>query len=124
MTDKLKTYLAPGVVALFFLGAGAAKLMGVPDMVNIFDNFHLPHWFMYVTAVVEIMGAIGLVMAKRTVGFWAALMLSVTMLVGAGFHFVYDPFERAVPALVLMAVCGFLAYRRRGLVSKPQTQGV
>lgn len=118
MTEKLKTYLVPGVVALLFLGAGGAKLMGSPEMVTIFENFRLPLWFMYVTAIVEIFGAVGLVFAGRAVGFWAGLALSITMLVGASFHFVYDPVERAIPALVLMAVCGVLAYRRRGLVLK------
>lgn len=105
-------------IALFFLAAAGFKLVGAPEMVGVFKGFGLPIWFMNFTAMVEISGAVGLVFYRHAAGFLGALVLSVTMLVASGLHLVFDPFGKAVPALVLMVLCGILAYLRRGLFFK------
>ena len=46
------------LLALAFLAAGAAKVAGVPAMIQVFDALGLGQWFRYVTGVVEIVGAV------------------------------------------------------------------
>ena len=50
-----------GIVAAAFLAAGSAKLAGVPYMVGLFEQIGLGQWFRVVTGVVEVTGAVALV---------------------------------------------------------------
>src|ERR1700676_1723173 len=45
-----------GLVALAFLGAGGAKLAGVPVMVEMFGKVGLGQWFRYFTGLLEVAG--------------------------------------------------------------------
>lgn len=97
-------------VALVFIGSGAAKLSGAEAMSAVFARFQLPGWFMALTGVIECGAGIGLLTPVRLVRAGAGALLCATMIAGAGFHFVYDPPQAAIPALVLAAVCGWLAW--------------
>jgi len=101
------------LLTFVFLAAGGAKLAGVPDIVAVFDRFGLPQWFMYMTAAVEISGAIGLHIRKSVIGRLAPAMLTITMATGAGFHFVYDTPQEAVPAIVLALLATTVLILRR-----------
>ena len=96
------------VLALAFGAAGAAKLAGVPMMVQNFEQSGLGQWFRYVTGLVEIAGVL-LLLLPRT-GFWGGLLLSVTMLGAIATHLLVLG-GTAVPALVLAVLCGFVVYR-------------
>lgn len=98
------------LLALAFGAAGAAKLAGVPQMVQNFELIGLGQWFRYVTGLVEITGVV-LLLVPRT-GFWGGLLLGVTMLCAIATHLLVLG-GSAVPALVLALLCGFVAYRLR-----------
>ncbi|MGJ7604804.1 DoxX family protein [Variovorax sp. LT1R20] len=98
------------VLALAFGAAGAAKLAGVPQMVQVFDAIGFGQWFRYVTGVVEVGGA--LLMLLPATGFFGALLLAVTMACGAATHLVLIG-GNAVPAVVLMLLSAFVAWRLR-----------
>ena len=98
------------LLALAFAAAGAAKLAGVPMMVQNFEQIGLGQWFRYLTGLVEITGAL-LLLLPRT-GFWGGLLLGVTMLGAIATHLLVLG-GTAVPALVLAVLCGFVAYRLR-----------
>jgi|GEM_PF-1175584 len=106
-------------LTLVFLAAGVAKIMGAPDVVAIFERFHLPHWFMLVTAGVEIIGALGLHLRRGMIGLAAPALLAVTMIVGAGFHVAYDTPPQAMPAAVLALLALTVLILRR-----PRKEGV
>jgi len=89
------------VLTLVFLAAGFAKLAGAPEVVAIFERFDLPHWFMLLTAGVEITGALGLHFRRSVFGLAAPAVLAVTMTVGSAFHMVYDTPPQAAPAITL-----------------------
>jgi len=55
------------LLALAFLGAGAAKLTSQPMMVAQFALFGLPSWFLYVTGAIEFVSAILLLIPRTTV---------------------------------------------------------
>ena len=69
-----------GLVAVAFMGAGGTKLAGVPAMVEMFAKVGLGQWFRYVTGLLEVAGAIGLLIPRYA--FYAAVLLAIVM-VGA-----------------------------------------
>jgi len=92
--------------AAAFLAAGGAKLAGVPMMVEVFDHIGIGQWFRVVTGLIEIAGAVALLVpATAAVG---GALLSLMMLVAAGVHLLVIG-GSPVPALVLMIVTGAVA---------------
>jgi NAD(P)H-dependent FMN reductase len=69
-----------GLVALTFIAAAGGKLAGAANMVELFDKVGLGQWFRYFTGLLEMVGAIGLLVSRYA--FYAAVLLAVTM-VGA-----------------------------------------
>jgi uncharacterized membrane protein YphA (DoxX/SURF4 family) len=99
-------------LALAFGAAGAAKLAGLPQMVQIFDHIGIGQWFRNFTGIVEITGAI-LLLVPQT-GFLGGLLLAVTMVFGATTHLLIIG-GNPVPAIVLGTLSSFVAYRLRPL---------
>jgi len=66
------------LVAALFLFAGVPKLLGVQQMVDQFNVVGLGQWFRYFTGIVEVLGAIG-VLIPRTARL-AALLLCLVMI--------------------------------------------
>lgn len=99
-------------LALAFGAAGAAKLAGLPQMVQIFDHIGIGQWFRNFTGIVEITGAI-LLLVPQT-GFFGGLLLAVTMVFGATTHLLIIG-GNPVPAIVLGTLSSFVAYRLRPL---------
>ncbi len=97
--------------ALAFFAAGAAKLAGVPMMVEVFDHIGLGQWFRIVTGVIEVVGAIALLLPATFV--LSGALLAAMMLVATGVHlFVIG--GSPVPAIVLMLVTATIAWLHRG----------
>jgi putative oxidoreductase len=67
-------------LALAFTAAGGVKLVNNPGMVQEFAQIGLGQWFRYFTGILEVSGAIGLLIPG--VRFWAALQIA-TVMVGA-----------------------------------------
>jgi putative oxidoreductase len=99
-----------GLVALAFIGAGGAKLAGVPVMVEMFDKVGLGRWFRYFTGLLEVVGAIGLLIPRYA--FYAAVLLA-TVMVGAIVAHVAVLGGSPAPAAVLLVLSGIIAYLRR-----------
>lgn len=108
------------LLALVFLGAGGVKLVTpeseFPTQFPWAED--LPTWSPRVIGVLEVAGSIGLI-APQAVGIAPVLTpvaaggLALTM-VGAGLvHVGRGEFAEVIPALVLLAMCSFVAYGRR-----------
>ncbi|HLI86042.1 MAG TPA: DoxX family protein [Bryobacteraceae bacterium] len=67
-----------------FLYAGGLKLIGNPGEVTLFGIIGWGQWFRYFTAVLEILGAAGLLFPRRSRR--SALLLSLVMLGAITFH--------------------------------------
>lgn len=101
------------LAATAFLAAGGAKLAGVPMMVETFDQIGLGQWFRVVTGLVEIAGAIAL-LVPVTAGF-GGLLLAVTMVFAVVTHlFVIG--GSPLPAVVLLAITATVAWLHRASV--------
>lgn len=98
------------LVALAFLAAGTAKLSGVEMMVATFDAVGIGQWFRYVTALIEIAGAILLfVPGRQAIG---AGLLAGTM-IGAVIAHATLLGPSAVPAMILGLLSAAILYAHR-----------
>ncbi|WP_354336536.1 DoxX family protein [Variovorax paradoxus] len=98
------------LLALAFGAAGASKLAGVPQMIQVFDAIGFGQWFRYVTGLVEVGGA--LLLLVPATGFFGGLLLAATMVCGVATHLVLIG-GNPVPAMVLALLSGFVAWRLR-----------
>ena len=98
------------LLALAFLAAGLFKLIGAASMVQIFDQIGIGQWFRIVTALVEVVGAVGLLVPgfAGVAGLWlgfemiCAIVTHVTVL-----H------TNPAPAIFLLVLSAVVAYLRR-----------
>ena len=95
------------LLALAFGAAGLAKLAGVPQMVQVFEAVGFGQWFRYVTGVVEVGGAV-LLLVPAT-GFIGGLLLTATMAGAVATHLVLIG-GSPVPAMVLLLLSAFVAW--------------
>jgi putative oxidoreductase len=107
---RLGAWALQVVVAAAFFAAGAAKLAGVPLMIQIFDQIGVGQWFRIVTGVVEIVGALALVYPGMAAigGLW----LGFTMVCAVATH-VFVLYSSPAPAAVLLALNALIVYLRR-----------
>lgn len=97
------------VLSLVFLSAGIAKLAGVPMMVQGFELLGLGQWFRYMTGTIEVVGAVALLVPA--LAGYAGLLLSGVMVGAIVAHMTRMP-GSPVPAMVLLAMSGFVAWHR------------
>lgn len=97
-------------VAAMFVAAAVTKLAGAPMMVQEFDAIGFGPWFRYVTAVLELGGAV-LLLVPALAGI-GALVLAIVM-VGAILAHALVLGGSAVPAIVLLAATLTIAWFRR-----------
>lgn len=76
----IATWILSGLIALVMLMAGVSKLRGTEEQVKGFAAMGYPLWFLYAIGVVEVVGAI-LLLVPRTAAL-GVLLLGATM-VGA-----------------------------------------
>ena len=112
-SPRWRTYVAWAlqvVLALAFLAAGVFKLAGAAPMVQIFDQIGIGQWFRIVTGLVEIVGAVGLLVP----GFAgpAGLWLGFEMICAIITHLTVLHTNPA-PAVFLFVLSVVIAYLRR-----------
>lgn len=96
------------LLALTFLAAGGTKLTSPDSHADAFARWGYPVWFLYVTGMAEVTGALLiLVPAARVYG---ALVLGITMLGAAYTHLRADELQAVPIPLVLMALAGVVAW--------------
>ena len=107
---RIGAWTLQGILAAAFLAAGAAKLAGVPFMVDLFAQIGIGQWFRVVTGVVEVVGAVALLFpGLASIG---ALWLGGTM-VGAVATHLFVLHTSPVPAIVLGVLNALVVYLRR-----------
>jgi uncharacterized membrane protein YphA (DoxX/SURF4 family) len=98
------------LLALAFLGAASGKLLGNPDMVGLFEAIGVGQWFRYLTGLLELTGAI-LIVVPRT-KFLGAALLSMVMVGAVMTHLLILHNAPTAPA-VLLLLAGIVAWGRR-----------
>jgi putative oxidoreductase len=69
-------------LAIVFTLAGGMKLISTPAMVQEFAQIGFGQWFRYLIGILEVSGAIGLLIPKYR--FWAALQIAMVMVGATG----------------------------------------
>jgi putative oxidoreductase len=108
---SISLWVVRGLLALAFVGAGGAKLYGVPMMVQEFEHIGLGQWFRYLTGALEVLGAL-LILTPSLAAFGALLLIGI--MIGATIAHLFVIGGTAVPALVLLALSAIVAYAKRG----------
>lgn len=98
------------LLAAAFLMAGSSKLAGNEQMISMFQQIGLGQWFRYLTGIIEIAGAMMLVI-PRTALFGGSL-LALTMIGGIATH-LFLVGGSPVPAIVLLALASVVVWYRR-----------
>jgi uncharacterized membrane protein YphA (DoxX/SURF4 family) len=108
--NAIGAWVLQGLLAAAFLAAGGAKLAGVPMMVQIFDQIGMGQWFRIVTGLVEVAGAVALLVP----GFAAlgAAWLGATMFFAVLTH-LFILHSSAMPAVILLALNVLVIWLRR-----------
>jgi putative oxidoreductase len=101
------------LLALAFLAAGTAKLASMPAMIQVFDALGLGQWFRYVTGVVEIVGAVALLVPTYAV--LGAVWLAITMFFATLAH-LFILHTSPAPALFLLALSALIVTLDRSRV--------
>ncbi|MFE9404085.1 DoxX family protein [Streptomyces sp. NPDC006530] len=100
------------LLALFFAGASALpKLLALPAAVTVFDAIGVGHWFMYVTGLLELAGAVGL-LVRRLAGP-AATALIVFLLCAFVTQLTAMHGENAGTPFLFMIPLAVIAWNRR-----------
>ena len=107
---RLGAWILQGIIAAAFLAAGSAKLAGVPFMVDLFQQIGLGQWFRIATGVVEVTGAVALLVPG--VASIGALWLGFTMVCAVATH-VFVLHTSPAPAIVLGLLNAVIVYLRR-----------
>jgi putative oxidoreductase len=108
---SISLWVVRGLLALAFVGAGGAKLYGVPMMVQEFEHIGLGQGFRYLTGALEVLGAL-LILTPSLAAFGALLLIGI--MIGATITHLFVIGGTAVPALVLLALSAIVAYAKRG----------
>src|ERR1700730_1678957 len=93
------------LVALAFVAAAAGKLLGSTDMIALFDAVGVGQWFRYVTGLLEVLGALLLIIPGKT-AFGAALLACV--MAGAVMAHLAVLHTAATAPLVLLALTALI----------------
>lgn len=88
------------LLALAFIGAGAAKLTAAPVMVEQFQSFGYPLWFMDVTGAIEF--ACGLLVLVPRFAHLAAGILACVMAGAVVSHLAHGQISTIVPPVLLL----------------------
>jgi putative oxidoreductase len=100
------------LLAIVFTYAGGIKLIGAGPMVQEFAQIGIGQWFRYLTGILEVSGAIGLLVPKYR--FWAALQIAAVMAGATAVNIVIlhmPPLARLTAILMTLALA--LAWLRR-----------
>ena len=104
------------VLCLGMVGAGMIKLMSVPQLVEWWDGYGLPHWARYVVGIFEFV--VGLCIFIPQSRRYALYGLIIEMIGAFTIHMAYEEFwDSRGPILVLIASATLL-YLQRDQTSK------
>jgi len=127
--DKLWKYagwIGLVVIALIFIQAAVLKLMGVQVMIEVFDKLGYPAWFRIVIGILEIFGAIALLI--RSSSRYGAILLALIMIGAMISSLVKGASGDAIVPVIMLFLLVWVAVVRgpvnRHLAEQPQTSKV
>jgi putative oxidoreductase len=103
------------LAALAFLAAGLGKLLGSADMIALFNAVGIGQWFRYVTGVLEVLGAVLLIVPSKTA---VGAVLLACVMAGAVVAHLTVLHTAATAPVVLVALTALIAWGRRSELTR------
>jgi putative oxidoreductase len=103
------------LAALAFLAAGLGKLLGSADMIALFNAVGIGQWFRYVTGVLEVLGAVLLIVPSKTA---VGAVLLACVMAGAVVAHLTVLHTAATAPVVLFALTALIAWGRRSELTR------
>jgi len=100
------------LAAAVFLAAGGIALSGAAPLVAIYEEIGIGQWFRYVTGILEIAGAVALLLPRFA--FYGAALLATVMCGAIVANFTILGVLSPIPAFVLLLWTGAIAFLLRG----------
>lgn len=97
------------LLGLMFIFSGATKIIGSPEVVELFDSIGWGQWFRYLTGILEIGGAI--LLWIPSVAFAGAILLSAIMIGAILTHLIIG--GNVILPVILLLLTAIIAYGRR-----------
>lgn len=123
---NILAWVLAALLAIVFLFAGGVKLAGSPAMIKEFAQIGIGQWFRYLTGLLEITGAIGMLIPRFR--FWAALQIAVVMIgaTTANLTVLHLPSVARLTGILLIAALGlaWLSRPRNASPSASMSHGV
>lgn len=98
-----------------FLASGIGKLIGDAQVVAVFEQIGFGQWFRYLTGVLEILGALWVIIPNFSV---VGSGLLACVMAGAIATHIFLIGGNMVPAIVLFAVSAVLTYLQRDQLAR------
>jgi putative oxidoreductase len=95
------------LLGLMFLMAGVMKLTGAKMHVDNFSRMKLPQWFRVITGLVELVGAVAILIGiwVHSWAAWAGVLLALTMVGAIAAHLrSKDPAGQTVVPILLLII--------------------
>ncbi|SHE89626.1 DoxX-like family protein [Seinonella peptonophila] len=95
----------------YFLFSGTSKVLGVKYWVDIFQEIKLPQWLRTITGVVQLIGAIGLIIGywQDWLVAWSGLWLTINLFFAVLAHIrVKDSIGKTMPAITFFVLLAAL----------------
>ena len=102
LLQTIPGWLLSVLLALIFLSVGSMKLMSRPNMVQEFAQVGLGQWFRYFTGILEVAGAICLLVPPLS--RWGATLLATVMSGAVVAHLMALRTPPTLPAILLVMV--------------------
>src|SRR5215831_4689787 len=102
LARTIAAWILSVLLALLYLRVSSMKLMSAPPAVQEFDHVGLGQWFRYFTGLLEISGAIGLLIPRLR--YWPALLLAMVMVGAIVAHLTRLHSPPTLPAVLLLAL--------------------
>ncbi len=112
---KIGLWIAQGLLAAVFVLHGFVLLNPPPEMLASFEGLPFSRGFMGFIGIVEVLGAVGLILPRALNVFTfltplAAVGLAIIMFGAVGTHLMQGDVVGALPSLVLALICASTAY--------------
>ncbi|MEM1438710.1 MAG: DoxX family protein [Pseudomonadota bacterium] len=107
---KFAIWLGMALVSLILIGGGLAKLAGQQEALGSFEALGLATGFATFVGIAELSGAVGLWI--RQTSMWAAIGISIVMAGAIYYHVLFTPLVGALPAFLVLSICGCIIFRR------------
>lgn len=110
------SWLVQILLAIFYALAASGKLISRPQVIEMFRNWGFPDKFYLVIGILELLGAIGLLIPR--IASYAASGLIMLMIGAAVTHLVNGEGLQVLRPIIFMMLLALIVYLRRPWASK------